>query len=248
MNPSGPWALRRWPGHLLVLVLLGAAVLLGSWQYDAGRSVRDAAALDLTREEPVPLADVLGPDDSFPAPSVGQPVTVSGEWVPGATVYVERQGGYWVVTPVAVGGPGDPALPVVRGVSDRPAADPVEGAVEVTGWLQPGEGTGAIDDDPTDDVLPQLRVGDLVQRVGADQDLYSGYAVATEPGPGLRQADLESLPEADRTTGLRNFLYALEWWVFGAFAVFVWVRFLRDEAREGEGDDAGAAPDRKVDA
>ncbi len=224
------WGLKRWPGHLLVLVLLGSATALGLWQYDSGQAQRDAAALDLTRADPLPLDDVLGPDDPFPAPSVGQPVTVTGTWVPDATVYVERESGFWVVTPLAVAGTGSPALPVVRGVSDQPSADPIDGEAELTGWLQPAEGTGAVDPDPTDDVLPQLRVADLVQRV--DQDLYSGYAVATEPTAGLAPASLEQLPDAGRFTGLRNFLYALEWWVFGGFAVFVWVRYLLDARGE----------------
>lgn len=225
-----PWALKWWPGHVLVLVLLGTAVWLGSWQYGAFQGEREATARDLTRAEPVALADVLGPDDAFPAPSIGQPVTVSGEWVPDATVFVERDTGYWVVTPLAVGGADAPALPVVRGVSDEPTADPVTGPAEVTGWLQPAEGTGVVDDDPTDDVLPQLRVADLVQRV--DQDLYSAYAVATEPTAGLAAASLEELPDAGRFTGARNFLYALEWWIFGGFAVFVWVRYLLDARQE----------------
>jgi surfeit locus 1 family protein len=240
-GPVSVWALRWWPGHLLVLVMLGSAVTLGAWQYGAFQGEREEAARDLTRADPVQLADVLGPDDPFPAPSVGQPVTLSGEWVPDATVYVERGVGYWVVTPLAVGGADAPALPVVRGVSDEPAADPVTGTADVTGWLQPGEGSGVVDQDPTDDVLPQLRVADLVQRV--DQDLYSGYAVATEPTAGLSAASLESLPDVGRLTGLRNFLYALEWWVFGGFAVFVWVRYLLD-ARRDPTDDAG----RRVDA
>lgn len=225
-----PWALRLLPGHLLVLVLLGTAVWLGSWQYGAGQGEREASARDLTRTDPVPLADVLGPDDAFPAPSVGQPVTVRGTWVPDATVFVERDTGYWVVTPLAVGDAGSAALPVVRGVSEQPAAAPVTGTAELTGWLQPAESTGVVDDDPTDDVVPQLRVADLVQRV--DQDLYSAYAVATEPTAGLTAARLEELPDAGRFTGARNFLYALEWWVFGGFAVFVWVRYLLDARRE----------------
>ena len=64
---------------------------------------------------------------------------------------------------------------------DAPA--PPEGSADLVGWLQPPEGTGAADDDPGDDVLPQLRIADLVQHV--DQDLYGGYAVATaRPVPG----------------------------------------------------------------
>ncbi len=244
MNPSGPWALRRWPGHLLVAVLFGGAALLGAWQYDAGRAEREAAARDLTDRDPVALTTVLGPDDPFPAPSVGQPVTVSGTWVDEATVFVARGSSYWVVTPLVVDDPGadGAALPVVRGISGRPTADTVTGPAEVTGWLQPGEGTGAADDDPTDDVLPQLRPADLVQRL--DEDLYSGYLVSQQPTAGLAAASLEQLPSADRFTGLRNFLYALEWWVFGAFAVFVWVRHLMDEAREDPAPDDAPTIDR----
>ncbi|MGH3348700.1 MAG: SURF1 family protein [Nocardioides sp.] len=227
-----PWAPRWWPGHLLVLVLLGAAVLLGSWQFGAGQDERAAASRDLTRADPVPIESVIGPDDAFPGDRVGQPVTVSGRWVPEGTMYVARDAGFWVVSPLAVDGT-DAALPVVRGVSETPSSDPVSGTAELTGWLQPAEGTGAVDDDPGDDVLPQLRVADLVQRV--DQDLYSGYAVATEPTAGLSAATLEQLPDAGRFTGARNFLYALEWWVFGAFAVFVWVRFLLDVRQERAG-------------
>ena len=227
-----PWAPRWWPGHLLVLVLLGAAVLLGSWQYDTGQGERADAARDLTRGDPVPLTSVLGPDDPFPGDRVGQPVTLSGTWVPEGTVYVVRDVGFWVVTPLAVDG-SDAALPVVRGVSDSATSEPVSGTAELTGWLQPPEGTGATDDDPDDDVLPQLRVADLVQRV--DLDLYSGYAVATEPTPGLSAATLSQLPDAGQLTGIRNFLYALEWWVFGGFAVFVWVRYLLDVRQERSG-------------
>ena len=241
------WAPRYWPGHLLVLVLVGAAVWLGSWQWDAWQARRDAEALDLTRAEPVPLADVLGPDDPFPGDRVGQPVVLDGTWRDDATVFVERGGGYWVVTPLSVG-PGETALPVVRGVADAPEAPPVEGEAELVGWLQPPEGTGELDPDPDDDVYPQLRVADLVQRV--DVDLYGAYAVVADevaPGDwpvgdaavndgteGLAPADLEQLPESSRFTAARNLFYALEWWVFGGFAVFVWVRYLLDEARPAD--------------
>ncbi len=72
-----------------------------------------------------------------------------------------------------------------------------------------------------------------MQRV--DLDLYSGYAVATQPTPGLSAATLSQLPDAGRLSGIRNFLYALEWWVFGGFAVFVWVRYLLDVRRDEAG-------------
>jgi hypothetical protein len=97
----------------------------------------------------------------------------------------------------------------------------------LVGWLQPSEGTGASDDDPSDDVLPQLRVADLVQRV--DQDLYGGYAVAREGVAGLPAGDLEQLPDAGRFTAVRNLLYGVEWWVFGGFVVFMWWRWMGEQ-------------------
>ena len=85
------------------------------------------------------------------------------------------------------------------------------------------------DDDPTDDVFPEIRVADAVQRV--DVDLYSAYVVARSPADGLEAAELEALPEPGRFTGVRNLLYAFEWWVFGAFAAFIWWRWRQDATR-----------------
>ena len=96
----------------------------------------------------------------------------------------------------------------------------------MTGWLQPPEGTLVTDDDPSDDVFPEIRVADAVQRV--DVDLYSAYLISQEAAPGLEAAELAALPEPSRATGIRNLLYAVEWWVFGAFAAFIWWRWRRD--------------------
>jgi cytochrome oxidase assembly protein ShyY1 len=247
--------------HLLALTLVGAAGWLGYWQYDAWREQRDAEARDLTRATPVGVAQAIGPDEPFPGDRVGQPVIVGGTWVPDATVLVsgrehEGRDGYWVVTPITIDlqGPEDSALPIVRGwtadVDDVPPAP--EGRVELVAWLQPAEGSGVTDPDPSDDVLPEVRTADLVQRV--DQDLYGAYAVvadevapgawpvgprALNPGTdGLEPATLEQLPEVGRTTGVRNLLYAAEWWLFGLFAGFIWWRHLQDaRAPEREADD-----------
>lgn len=241
---SSKLAPRYWGAHLLALTLVAIATTLGLWQYDAWQAHRTAEARDLTGVAAVPLTEVLGPDDRFPGDQVGQPVTLTGEWVPSGTVYVsgrEHDGsdGYWAVTPVTVAG-GDAAIPVVRGwtatVEDAP--EPPTGSAEVEGWLQPGEGTGEADDDPGDDVLPQLRLADVIQHV--DQDLYGGYVVATEPGAGLEAASLEQLPEVAATTGLKNLLYAVEWWIFGLFAAFIWWRWVRDVTEPATGAEAAA--------
>lgn len=249
----------------LALVLVGLAGLLGFWQLESWQAQREAEARDLTRLEPVPLTEALGPDDPFPATLVGQPVTVSGSWLREGTVFVagrqhEARDGYWVVTPLAVGAPGqpvgpdDPAVLVVRGWSATPEGTTPTGRGEVVGWLQPPEGTTAAhDDDPTDDILPELRIADAIQRV--DRDLYGGYVVldaarseADQVAPGLEPASLEQLPEVGRFTAVRNLLYAFEWWFFGAFAAFIWWRWVRDETAVTAAETAADRDDEAVGA
>ena len=217
----------------LAAVLVGVAGWLGWWQLEAWQARRDAEARDLTALTPVGIEDVMGPDDPFPGDQVGRPVEVTGEWLPEGTFFVADrvvgdEEGYWAVVPLAVGGAGEPAIPVVVGWSTEPVLpEPLAGEAEVTGWLQPPEGTGAVDDDPDDDVVPQLRIADAVQRV--DVDLYGAYLVARDPAPDLTAAGLDQLPEVGTFTALKNLLYAVEWWVFGAFAAFIWWRWVRDQ-------------------
>ncbi len=247
---------RSWGYHLVVVVALVAAGWLGLWQYHGWQDRRAAEARDLTQAAPIPLAEAIGPDDPFPGQYVGQPVEVVGQWEPGSTVYVsgrehDGQDGSWVVTHVRVG---DSLLPVVRGWTARSPQDLAaqrggdpSGPVDLVGWLQPSEADAAADDDPADDVLPQLRVADLAQRF--DDDLYGAYVVVRDDGPdaftddggdGLVRADLQQPPDAGRFTAIRNLLYAFEWWFFGAFAAFVWWRWAREEvALDRAGREAG---------
>lgn len=240
--------------HLLGLVAVAAAVALGLWQYGAWQSAREAQATDLANVAPKPLQEVLAPDQPYPADAVGRPVELAGRWLPDETFYVSgrehaQRRGYWVVTPVAVeaasGGGRAPAMLVVRGWTAEPGgvSEPT-GRTAVTGWLQPSEGSGTPDTDPGDDIFPELRIASVVQRL--DRDLYGGYVIrdvsASSTGGdsstgGLEPVTPASLPEPSTFTSIRNLLYAGEWWVFGAFAAFIWWRWCRDAihaAREPE--------------
>jgi len=223
---------RYWAGHLTMVACVGAALVLGLWQLDAWQTRREDAARDLTNARPVALADVMTGDSGFPGRDLGRPVEFGGTWLEDATFfiadrYLEGQRGFWVVTPVRVDGDGS-AIPVVRGWSARPEATDPAGQVDVIGWLQATEGSGPLDEDPTDDVIPMMRLASLVEFV--DTDLYSAYVVAREASTptGLEPVTPSAIPEVSGFTALRNFLYAVEWWVFGAFALFVWVRWCRD--------------------
>ncbi|CAN5426725.1 SURF1 family protein [soil metagenome] len=254
---------RLWGLHAMAVLAKTAAVLLGIWQYDAWGSRRDDQATSLADAPAKPLSRVMSADDPFPGDAVGQPVELQGRWLPRSTIYVadrvlHGRRGVWAVTPVEVCGTaggcsGAPAVLVVRGWTPTVAAAPAPptGRVAVTGWLQPGEGSGTTDPDPTDDVIPELRIADAIQHV--DQDLYGGYVIAkrvstsstdgptSTEGAALQAVTPASLPKAETFTALRNLLYAIEWWVFGGFAVFLWWRWCRDELErqriEREGPD-----------
>jgi cytochrome oxidase assembly protein ShyY1 len=230
---------RLWGLHALAVLATTAAVLLGIWQYDAWAGRRDDQATARAHAPAKPLSGVMSADDPFPGDAVGQPVRLSGRWLPRSTVYVQDRllhgrRGVWAVTPVAVCDGGSacrsaPAMLVVRGWAPtvRAVPAPPAGRVDVTGWLQPGEGSGTTDPDPTDDVIPEMRVADAIQHV--DQDLYGGYVMAKRPTAGLTAVTPASLPSPSTFTAVRNLLYAVEWWVFGGFAVFLWWRWCRDE-------------------
>jgi surfeit locus 1 family protein len=225
--------------HLLGAFAVAAACWLGWWQLQSWQAERELAAQDLAEAPAIPLDDALGADEVFANDQVGRPVTVAGAWLPeGGFEVADRdldgRTGRWVVTPVAVCPAGDcdgaSAIPVVRGwlaPGEQPPAAP-RGEVELTGWLQPGEGTGLADPDPTDRVIPEMRIANALQLV--DRDLYGGYVIARDlPVPGLAPVTPDSLPEPAGSTSLRNLLYAAEWAAFAVFAGFLWWRFGRDE-------------------
>lgn len=228
--------------HIPAIAAIIAAVLLGRWQYSAWQDHRQDTASELAEAEPLPLAHVLGPDQPFPGSGVGQPVTFDGSWLPETTVYIankEHDGrtGYWQVTSLATCGTAamdcaEPAaMPVVLGWTPEPSGHlPPRGDVSATGWLQPGEAAGETDADPQDDVLPTLRIAELLQR--SDRDLYGGYVILEEPSAArgaLTPVTPASLPDPPTFTALRNLLYGVEWWLFAGCAAFLWWRWTRDE-------------------
>jgi hypothetical protein len=62
--------------------------------------------------------------------------------------------------------------------------------------------------------------------------VYTGYLILTDVEPG--QGDLTAAPLPEPPSGawdLQNLAYAAQWWLFGGFAIALWVRLVRDEAR-----------------
>ena len=214
-----------------MVVCVAIATGLGLWQYDAWHQHRADAARDLANDPPVALSTVMTGDSPFPGRSVGRPVTFTGQWV-GDNVYVadrvlDGRRGYWVVTALRVDGSSS-AMPVVRGWSPDTRLPAPAGGAGVTGWLEATEGSGPPDENAHDNVIPMMRIASLVEKV--DADLYSGFVIAREISTqeGLPYVQPVTRPGVSMFTALRNLFYAVEWWVFGAFAFFVWFRWCRD--------------------
>ena len=201
--------------HAFAVVAVGFCVVMGVWQLGIYEG-RQGDAQDGRREQVVPLADVWRPGEAFTSDLKDQRVRISGRFAADDLRVTRDDGSTWLVTPFVIG---DHALLVVRGVGERaPASD----ATELDVVLEPSEPGGrALGPDRTTDAIsvPSL-INDLPHR------LYGGYGIAlTDTGLPLVEPPE---PEVSWTVGLRNLAYALQWWVFAAFALFMWWRMATD--------------------
>jgi len=244
--------------------------------YERASLAAEQEAAEELAQGPSGLGTLLPPQSTFPGELVGREVWVSGTYEPeGQTLVAGRaldgRTGYLVLTPLRVsddgtGGAsweslsGAPVLPVVRGwvasPDDERALEVPDGEIRVTGWLQASESTtGAAV--PTADagtaVTDSISTAALVNDWGGP--IYSGYVVLTSSDPG-QAAAAEGGPaplprpmiEGGTGINLQNFFYALQWWVFGLFAVALWVRLVRDEMAGGRREAShGADADRDGD-
>lgn len=240
------------PRMLLLLVLLLAAAALcarlGVWQLDRAQVHGAAAAARHTAElvaaPAVPLADELAPQTTFTGDLVGRKVSVTGTYDATGQLLVTGRAhdgttGFLVLTPLRTD---DAVLPVVRGWVATPAdADaPPAGTVDVTGYLQASEeaGTG-VADGRTD----AISSAELLNSWGGP--IYTGYLVVSVSDPAQAPSVVLLDPPTKPGAGLniQNLAYAAQWWIFGAFAVLLWLRLVRDEAR-GSGPEPEPAPER----
>ena len=207
--------MRLWlrPGllglHAFAIAAVGFCVVMGLWQLGIYEG-RQGDAQDGASRKVEPLADVWGPGEAFTSDLKDKRVSLEGRFADDDLRVTRDDGSTWLVTPFVIG---DHALLVVRGEGERaPASD----ATELDVVLEPSESGGrALGSDRTTDTIsvPAL-INDLPLQ------LYSGYGIALT-ATGLPLVDAPE-PEVSWTVGLRNLAYALQWWVFAAFALFMW--------------------------
>jgi cytochrome oxidase assembly protein ShyY1 len=244
----------RWLGLLgALLVLLVAFTFLGLWQLSVARddAAREAIA-SAPLQTPVALDQVLTPHTAFPAEASGRPVTLSGHYDAGGQVLVAGRRlddvpGWWVVTPLVVDG-SEARIAVLRGfVTNGSGTGPApssSGPVSVTGTLAPGESPAS-----PGTSLPAGQLGsvDLARLVNLwPGQLYNAFVFVTSETPDVSPG-VQRVPPPPVPSGLtwRNAAYALQWWVFGLFAAYMWWRMVRDDHRR---DQAAATPNQPAGA
>ncbi|MEV7967345.1 SURF1 family protein [Sphaerisporangium sp. NPDC088356] len=241
--------------HLVTIGVLISFTFLGRWQLGVfEESGRPHVVMD---PAPVALSTLVEAGSRVPVEAIGRKVTAQGTFDASRQLLVaeraptveagggaSKDAGYWLLTPLKLAG--GTLVPVVRGWVASPA-DPATavpaGTVSVSGRLQPSE--------PTDfarrrtSPLPAGQVATVstseLINVWQGVRLQDGFVVATAPVSRAPASRLVDAPPPTEGGGFawRNLAYAAQWWIFAAFAVFMWFHFVRDAVRAGR---AAGAP------
>jgi cytochrome oxidase assembly protein ShyY1 len=219
---------------IIALGLLAATVMawLGIWQLDVYRAQGEAAAARRAAEPPVALTSVA-PAGAAVRDGYGRSVQFDGVYLGQHQLLLpaeDRSNAHRVLTPLRQAD--GSIVAVIRGLDGIEANGPPAGQVSQTGVLLPSEQSPG---GPATN-LTAVQVPVLAQRWPGP--LVDGYVILSAP-----DASEQGLEPAAATlpTGrgrLRNGAYALQWWVFAAFAVGMAIRMARDQGRRvGSGDE-----------
>jgi surfeit locus 1 family protein len=212
------WFIRPLLGlHLLAVLAVAVCVLMGLWQLGVYGAKHDDEAAVRANAAAVDLLKVWGPDDAFTGDLVNRRVRIHGEFPNDQLFTVKRPDGQvWLATTVLVDGTKSAIVVVLGQVTGRLTDGWVRPQSAFTAILQPSEPSGELS---------------IAQRINDSKwDLFSGYALLDDSVHGSDSLTPVKPPRPDVswTVGLRNLAYALQWWVFGLFAGFMWWRMATD--------------------
>lgn len=215
---------------LLGLALAAAMCVLGVWQARVYQSQGLEAAAERAAEPARPLTEVA-PVGSTVTDGYGRTVTFTGHYRPELQLLVRSAEDDEVRVLTGFELADGSLVAVVRGsltIGQAQAPAPPSGALTQTGLLLPSEDSGENDPDQPG-VITAIRVQRLAQQWPGS--LVSGYvtlAPADADGQGIVPSPYR-LPDAPGR--LRNGAYAIQWWVFAAFAIGMAIKVSRDLGR-----------------
>lgn len=215
-------------GFLLASVMVG----LGVWQLNVYNEQGHKQAEARAARPAVPLESVARPGEQVSDEAYARQVRFTGSYDQRLQTLVPTGSGdrYRVLTALRL--PGGGILPVVRGmVTGRQAPPPPAGRVTGTGILMPSEGSatsGAPSGQPTTVDLPSL-----TQRWNGL--LINGFATLTAAESRAQSLQPVTVALPSSHGRLQNGFYAIQWWVFAAFAIWMGIRMARDWALNPDG-------------
>lgn len=232
------WRTAITPRWLLALAALTAFVVacifLGQWQWDRTQDI--LAAERSATAEPIALEELINDDGTWNNADIGRKVILDGVFTAQELQLPNRefqgQSGSWIVTRFDLGSGG--SIAVMRGLlpvgSEVPLADAT--AVQAEGVLHPNE---AFYEGANQNGIVTVDSAAIAAEWGTD--LVDGYVmlegqdpVASDPGTLVIVAPTVQVGNAPFP--LQNFFYAIQWWIFAAFAIFVYARWLYLDAKK----------------
>ncbi len=221
----------RWIAALaLALIVAGVFAFLGQWQLE--RSIASATIIERDTETVVPLSSLETPQSTITTEGSGRMVSITCSFDQRDDVVITNRqaadrSGAWLVRHCS--STEGTSLAVVAGWAPASGSVPST-TTEVVGRYVPTESP-----QQTDLRAGQREAVAVAELVNLWQDpgpVYGGYLVMAQA-----PADLETVttvvPETESKLNLLNLFYALEWAIFGLFALYLWYRLVRD-AWEGE--------------
>lgn len=209
-------------GFLLAAVMVG----LGVWQLDVYNEQGHKQAEARAAAPAVALESVAQPGQQVTDEAYARQVRFTGSYDQHLQTLVSTGSGdhYRVLTALRLRGGG--ILPVVRGmVTGHQAPPPPAGTVTGTGILMPSEGSAANGREPsgqpTTVVLPSL-----AQQWNGP--LINGFATLTPAESRAQSLQPVTVALPSSHGRLQNGFYAVQWWVFAAFAIWMGIRMARD--------------------
>ncbi|WP_327638886.1 SURF1 family protein [Kribbella sp. NBC_00482] len=244
----------QWSGlFVLALAIASVMTVMGVWQLGVYRSKTADATAQRAAEPPVELQSLFSIDEGLPAKAVGRRVTVDGTWGPAADQLLiadrlqDGRAGLWVVSPLKLSD--TDAVMIVRGwvaSTSDPAVTAPSGPVRLSGSVVASEAEDSSDDAAKGRVLSSLRIPTIVHLV--KYRVYDAFVVQSAVDSGVVPSPAPAIvappPPPTDHAGLRNVAYAVQWWIFAAFTLWMWARMVLDARREPDEDaTAGSGPD-----
>lgn len=227
------WRVARRPKWIAALFLaLGVASifgLLGQWQLD--RSIEQGTIIERNTETVVPLESVATPQSVITSEASGRMVSVECRFVEGDDVVLDNrrtlQGvGQWLVRHCMTEQGNSLAVAVGFAPSGVSANTLPATTGEIVGRYVPTESPQQSDFVAGE--ISAVAVPELLNLWADPGPVYGGYLVLSEAPEGLTTIGTEAPPTESQLNWL-NLFYALQWVIFGLFALYLWWRLVRDE-------------------